>query len=469
MIIVIPIEVKDRELFYKVFLSYQILKNLNNSKVIICSNRYMFQRIGRFENCIFFEKNVFTKRLNLKLKINNKILMIDEEGPISLLEKFYTDYRYKKETFKFYDRLLFWGYNDLRKLSISKKNIKNSFIPGHPKFDLLKLPYVKIYNKKVKKIKKKYKKYILFASSFEDNRELALRQQIIAIKNSCEGKSKSYIKNQIRNLKKLIFIHQKNYELTVKLLKSLAYQNPDINIIFRRHPYEDDKVVERKFGKIPKNLFIVYSGSITPWIIGSEIYMHSGCTTFFEASILKKKIVTFLPYSFGHKHNFFKNLKSYFSDLKKTEIYINDLIKNKRQKISNSELDNLEKFITNASIKNSYETILRLIKNLGQNLNSKYYYTENEISNISSYFFQIKNKLLSFLSFIKNNFFINSFLINYLPEKYVISSNQKQKKIDHLSYKDIKTIFDKLKKVDRSNIKININTICENVFICKKK
>ena len=81
----------------------------------------MFQRIGRFENCIFFEKNVFTKRLNLKLKINNKILMIDEEGPISLLEKFYTDYRYKKETFKFYDRLLFWGYNDLRKLSISKK------------------------------------------------------------------------------------------------------------------------------------------------------------------------------------------------------------------------------------------------------------------------------------------------------------------------------------------------------------
>ena len=135
----------------------------------------------------------------------------------------------------------------------------------------------------------------MFASSFEDNRELALRQQIIAIKNSCEGKSKSYIKNQIRNLKKLIFIHQKNYELTVKLLKSLAYQNPDINIIFRRHPYEDDKVVERKFGKIPKNhlLFILDPSHL---IIGSEIYMHSGCTTFFEASILKK-IVTFLPYS----------------------------------------------------------------------------------------------------------------------------------------------------------------------------
>ena len=101
MIIVIPIEVKDRELFYKVFLSYQILKNINNSKVIICSNRHMFQRISRFENCIFFEKNVFTKRLNLKLKINNKILMIDEEGPIYLLEKFYLDYRYKKETFKY--------------------------------------------------------------------------------------------------------------------------------------------------------------------------------------------------------------------------------------------------------------------------------------------------------------------------------------------------------------------------------
>ena len=469
MIIVIPIEVKDRELFYKVFLSYQILKNVNNSKVIICSNRHMFQRIGRFENCIFFEKNVFTKRLNLKLKINNKILMIDEEGPISLLEKFNNDYRYKKETFKYYDKLLFWGNNDLRKLSISKTNRKKALVSGHPKFDLLKLPYVKIYDKKVKKIKKKYNKYILFASSFEDGRKFALRQQIVAIKSSCEGKSKTYIKNQIDNLKKLIFIHQKNYELTIKLLKSLAYENPDMNIIFRRHPAEEDNVVERKFGKIPKNLFIVYSGSITPWIIGSEIYMHSGCTTFFEASILKKKIVTFLPYSFGHKHNFFKNSKFYFSDLNKTKNHINYLLKNKRQKISNSELGNLEKFITNATIKNSYETIIKLIENSGQNLNSKYYYTENEISNISTYFFQIKQKLLSFLSFLKNNFVINTFLINYLPEKYVVSSNQKKKKIDHLSYKDIKTIFDKLKKVDRNKIKININTICENVFICKKK
>jgi surface carbohydrate biosynthesis protein len=469
MIIVIPIEVKVRELFHKVFLSYQILKNINNSKVIICSNRHMFQRISRFENCIFFEKNVFTKRLNLKLKINNKILMIDEEGPIYLLEKFYLDYRYKKETFKYYDKLLFWGYNDLGKLSISKKNKKNIFVSGHPKFDLLKLPYVKIYDKKVKKIKKKYNKYILFASSFEDDRKLALRQQIIAIKNSCEGKSNSYIKNQISNLKKLIFIHQKNYELTVTLLKNLAYQNPDINIIFRRHPAEEDNEVERKFGKIPKNLLIVYSGSITPWIIGSEIYMHSGCNTFFEASILKKKIITFLPYSFGKKHNFFKNSKSYFSDLKKTENYINDLLKNKRQKISNSDSDDLEKIITNASIKNSYETIIRLIKNSGRNLNSKYYYAENEISNISTYFFKIKHKLLSFLSFIKNNFVIKTFLINFLPEKYILSSNQKKKKIDHLSYKDIKTIFDELKKVDRSKIKININTICENVFICKKK
>ena len=99
MIIVIPIEVKDRELYYKVFLGYQILKYVKKAKVIICSNRFMFERIGRYENCIFFEKNTYEKRLNNEIKTNNKILMLDEEGPISLLEKHYIDYRYKKKNF----------------------------------------------------------------------------------------------------------------------------------------------------------------------------------------------------------------------------------------------------------------------------------------------------------------------------------------------------------------------------------
>ena len=67
--------------------------------------------------------------------------------------------------------------------------------------------------------------------------------------------------------------------------------NKKLNIIFRPHPNESIENVLKRFGKVPNNLKIIFSGKITPWIIGCELYIHSGCTTFLEASILKKKII----------------------------------------------------------------------------------------------------------------------------------------------------------------------------------
>ena len=468
MIIVIPIEVKDRELYYKVFLAYQILKYVKKAKVIICSNRFMFERIGRYENCIFFEKNTYEKRLNNEIKTNNKILMLDEEGPISLLEKHYIDYRYKKKTFEHYDKLLFWGSNDLKKITNFSKYKTKTLISGHPKFDLLKKPYIKIYDKKVSEIKKKYNSYILFASSFEDSRTFSVRQQIIGIKDSCKGKSKIYISNRIKELKKLIYNHQKNYDLSIKMLKEVAKDNPKINIIFRRHPYEDEEIVKKRFEGSPKNLFLDYSGSITPWIIGSEVYIHSGCTTYFEASILKKNIISFIPHIYGSKHNFFKKSKTYYSNIDKIKNYIKkSLEKNKSHKFK-IKTDDISKTILNYSRFDSYKMIINQIQKIQYNLNSSYYFTENEISFIKTLFLMIKKKIFNFLSFIKNNFIINTFLINLLKEKYIISMHQKEKKIDHLTKKDINLIISKLKIVDNNNNnkKITINKICKNVFIC---
>ena len=66
---------------------------------------------------------------------------------------------------------------------------------------------------------------------------------------------------------------------------------------------------------------------ITPYIYGAEIYIHSGCTTSFEAALLDKKIV-FLKNKFNNSKRLYEKF-GYTIDGKNTNI-IFDLINNKK-------------------------------------------------------------------------------------------------------------------------------------------
>ena len=57
MIFLLPIEIKDREIFSKVFLTYKLLEK--GHKVIIGSQRDIPQNISKISNCFWFDKNTF--------------------------------------------------------------------------------------------------------------------------------------------------------------------------------------------------------------------------------------------------------------------------------------------------------------------------------------------------------------------------------------------------------------------------
>ena len=85
MIIVIPLEISVREYLPKLLLSYSILKQ-TNFKIIIGNYSKIFQKIQRFKNCIIIEKSISTLKENKTIQLakdGNKILVLDEEGPIS--------------------------------------------------------------------------------------------------------------------------------------------------------------------------------------------------------------------------------------------------------------------------------------------------------------------------------------------------------------------------------------------------
>ncbi len=123
MIIVLPIEIKIREFLPKLLLSYSILrKSKKKYKIILGSQRDIVSKLNLF-NCIYLDKGsatMVTWLLERLKKNGNKIFQLDEEGPISEMDKIQKVYRYPNKIFENVDKFFSWGKRDQEFLK--KKN-----------------------------------------------------------------------------------------------------------------------------------------------------------------------------------------------------------------------------------------------------------------------------------------------------------------------------------------------------------
>jgi len=164
LIICFPIEIKDRELYPKLLVAYYLLKT-KKIDVIIGDKKNFFIDTEKSKNLIVFWKGGGKHIFNLyhHLKKNNFIFNLDEEGPISLMNKHDLALKVNIFVHKYMDKIFLWGNDDFKIYSKKDKNKKKDIkIFGHPKLDLLKKPFIKIFEKQLVKIKKNTKALSLF-------------------------------------------------------------------------------------------------------------------------------------------------------------------------------------------------------------------------------------------------------------------------------------------------------------------
>jgi len=461
MIFLLPIEIKDREMFSKVFLSYKLLKK--GHKVIIGSQRDIPQNISKISNCFWLDKNTFVSKLNkyndMKYINKNYIGMLDEEGPIAFFNSTSRNIRYPKHIKKFYDYFFVWGKKDQKKIGFLKKNTS---ILGHPKYDLLKKPYVHLWDAEVKSIKKKYKDFVLFNSSFKCRPSKEnYRKSIITLRDNLPSQKK--LKKSIKTMNAVFDTEEKNYNEAIVLFKKLADIYKNINFIFRPHPNENTNTVKKKFGKIPKNLKIIYKGSVTPWIISSKLIMHSGCTTALEAAVLRKKIICFIPFGNSERYYLYSKIGKFFRN---KNLCISNFRKFFEAKKSNLGLNYAYSLILNSKKNNFfYKNFLNfLYQNNLDKINSTYSTTEVEKNILKTKIYLFKQKIKSHLSKLKD-IIIKTPLIYLLDQKYIYTKESRDKKIKVLNKSEISKIIYKLKKIDRNKLNFKIKKISKNVFI----
>lgn len=449
MIIVLPIEIKIREFLPKLLLSYSILKKSKKKcKIILGSQRDILTKLDLF-NCIYLDKGsatMVTWLLERLKKNGNKIFQLDEEGPISEMDKIQKVYRYPDKVFKNVDKFFSWGKKDQEFLK--KKTKKKIILSGHPKFDLLEKHNVKFFEHEVNNIKKKYGQFIFFASSFsEDN---------ILNQSTFKKYKKSYLPNRKDLLKQDLKKNnerKKNYYFAIKTLNELSKKNKNLKIIFRPHPLQDIKKVRQRFTD-NKNIIVNKDFSATSWIIATKLYMHSGCTTSFEAQKLKKKAILLsrikkveknLKYNYGKRIFNVNELDQYLNQKK--------FSKNFQSKL-NLEIFNLKQNI------NFSEIFIQELKN-AEVLKSFYLLKENKTN------FFLKN-LFSLISYIKNINFVSFLLSFFLSGNVLLSKEYKEQKFKSLKINEIRDNLKKFKNLNKTKTNINIKKISDNIFELKK-
>jgi surface carbohydrate biosynthesis protein len=445
MIIVLPIEIKIREFLPKLLLSFSILKNSKkNFKIILGSQRDISTKLNLY-NCVYLDKGsatIVTWLLEKLKKNGNKIFQLDEEGPISEMDQIQKVYRYPKKVFENVDKFFTWTKKD--QIFLKNKTKAKVVLSGHPKFDLLEKNNIKFYNREVAIIKKKYGDFIFFASSFsEDN---ILSQKIF------KKYKRSYLPNRsdlLRQELKKSNERKKNYFFAIQTLNDLAKKNKKLKIIFRPHPLQDIQKVQKRFVN-NKNIIINKDLSITSWIIATKLYIHSGCTTSFEAQKLNKNSILLsrkkvveknLKYNFGKKIFDVENLERYISKKKNSN------------KFRMNEILNLKKNVKFSNI------FLKELKNT-KIIKSSYQLKKHKNNFLIEYIFI----LFSFIKNIKIFSFISFFLFS---GNMLLTKEYKEQKFKNLKINEIKENLKRISDIHKNKSQINVKKISENIFELK--
>lgn len=291
--LIVPVEVKVREFESRLLVSlYAISKGFG---VVFGDQKKILHYLDQLPRGIYFDKSISKNKYEILKQIVDKgfvLTSIDEEGlPRHMKSFMYLKQRVSQETLDLASKVFTWGADEKKVITDAYPSAKKKVIvTGNPRTDIWHGDFKKIYDEKAKEYKKKYGKYILMPSNFGVNHINGVN---FLIKQARDYK---IIENDAdeKIYRDFLKIDQEILEKFTDLSVKVAKQFDDYTIIIRPHPAEDQEYWKKKIGE-RKNIKVIYEGSITPWILGAELLIHSSCTTGLEGFLMGKSVISFLP------------------------------------------------------------------------------------------------------------------------------------------------------------------------------
>ncbi len=274
-------------MIYKIFLCHKLANYGFNC--YLGRKSYINYLLKTMKRYIYIDKGYHKgnseKLYNIIKKNEGFIISLDEEGGVDYSDGSTLLERYSKILFNNANLTFMWGSKQLKHIENNIVNEKKIIVSGHPRFELLNKKYHYLYQHDVKKIKIKFKKFILINTN-------------MGFGNNIRGDEfvRTNYRDRFKNLDNIIEFDKQKLNIYISLLKTIG-KNQTNNIVLRPHPEEDHDVYYKALNKF-NNIHITSEGSVIPWIIASDIMIHPDCTTGIEALFMGKKALSYLPHKY---------------------------------------------------------------------------------------------------------------------------------------------------------------------------
>jgi surface carbohydrate biosynthesis protein len=314
-----PIETFSRELDFRLFLAKAMLRE--GTRIFIGHHSAFARliRLGVMRGGVYVGKQLIVPRFTDQVaayekfrRAGFKTVYLDEEGAIyhggerEWREALAT--RVDPRRFAEDDYVCAWGSFQAEVYRrMAGKDGASVVVTGHPRFDLYKHPYSQLFRQEAERIRARLGRFVLFNTNF-------------TLANNASGMATAF--SPIRGYRaedpesrergSRLWAHTSRL-LThfIELLHVLANSRPELVFVVRPHPSEEPEFYRTALSGIP-NVRVERTGSVGPWLLAAEALLHNGCTTAVEATLLGKRVLTYVPIEdpiadksfpnlFGHK------------------------------------------------------------------------------------------------------------------------------------------------------------------------
>ena len=167
-------------------------------------------------------------------------------------------------------------------------------IVGNARLDLLREPFRSVYLEEASGHRRAHGDYVMVDTNFGainsqwgDSEAFRKVLERVGWLDSSKAFDREYYERRIRT-------ENANITLIRRVLERLSEQFPDITFIIRPHPAERDAPWRKAYGE-HANIRVTAEGSHIPWLLGSKLMLHAGCTTGLEAEVLETPCLTLIP------------------------------------------------------------------------------------------------------------------------------------------------------------------------------
>lgn len=295
----LPIEIKVRELESKSLLAFvaaerghQVLLGSKTDTLVSASQ-------GKLPPGIVHMKSITPSETTLKQMENfyehgHAVTCQDEEGGV--IDENYSTFaklRFSAESLKLTDRVFGWGDFDTSALKQLFPDFAQYVVnTGSARADFWREDFKSFHPKMTLNARYPGRPFILVASNFggilNENRTwnvfARLREAGYFDRDTTrEDHEYENLSYQVKLIGKF-----------VKLIRKLAINYPEIDILVRPHPVESVEGWHKLIGNYP-NVIVQREGSITAWIHGTLTVLHNGCTTAMEAALCGVPRIAYRP------------------------------------------------------------------------------------------------------------------------------------------------------------------------------